>query len=73
MTSFASVVGIGNVWFVDPDGHSVRCINDCLDQRVVDMDDGLPCNNTSLKCEKYHKMNELVENVLEDMVSCNKR
>ena len=52
MTSFASFVGIPNTWFIDPVGYSVRCRGDRLGYGVVDMDDGLPCNSTSLKCTK---------------------
>ena len=53
MTSFASFVGILNAWFIDPVGYSIRCRRgDCLGYGVVDMDDGLPWDSTSLKCTK---------------------
>ena len=52
MTSFTLFVGIPNAWFIDPVGYSVRCRGNRLGYGAVDMDDGLSCNSTSLKCTK---------------------
>ena len=73
MTSFTLFVDIPNTWFVDPVGYSVMCRGDCLGYGVVNIDDGLPCNSTSPKGTKLHKMNELAEHEFEDMVSYDKR
>ena len=52
MTSFKLFVGILNAQFIDPAGYSVKFRGDYLEYGVVNMDDGLPCNSTSLKCTK---------------------
>ena len=73
MTCSASFFGIAKAWFIHPVGYIVRCRGNCLGYRFVYIDDGLPCDSTSLKCTRYHKINELVEHVVKEIVSCNKR
>ena len=73
MTGFAFCVCVVKAWFIHPVGYSVRCRGDRLGYHIVYIDDGLPCDSTSLKDTKYHKINELVNHVVEEVVSCIKR
>ena len=48
MTSFTLFVDIPNTWFIDSVGYSVMCRGDRHEYGVANMDDGLPCDSTSL-------------------------
>ena len=73
MTGFAFCVCVVKAWFIHPVGYSVRCRGDRLGYHIVYIDDGLPCDSTSLNGTKYHEIKELVEHAGEEMISSNKR
>ena len=72
MASFTSFVGIPNMWLFEPFGYGVMCRGNCLVYRIIKMNDDVRYDSASSKDTKLHKTNELDENVLEDMVSCDK-
>ena len=62
IAGFTMFLGVSDAWFINPVAYSDRCRGDDLGQCFKYTYDGLTCDDTSPKCTKHHKINDLVEN-----------